>query len=243
MNKILSLLIFISIFSFGCCKKEQVSNDDKVEVIFWHALGGPLGDALDELVNEFNNTHPKIFVKSISMGRYQALSQKVMASIQADTQPDISQVYESWTSEMIDGNVIVSIEDLIKDDPNFTDEDLDDIFDVFIKSNTINGKLWSFPFNKSVRVMYYNKDLFFKYGLDPNKPPITWQDFRTYAKKLTIDEDKDGTPEVYGTNFPVSAWQFENLLLQAGGEILSKDLQPKFADKPGELALNYLNNL
>ena len=162
MKRIILILLVISIFSFGCCKRKQTDKSGKTQVIFWHALGGPLGDALDELVNEFNATHPEIFVKSISMGKYQALSQKLMASIQANTQPDIAQVYESWTSEMISGDVIVSIEDMIAEDPNFGENDLNDIYDVFLKSNTINGKLWSFPFNKSVRVMYYNKDLFKK---------------------------------------------------------------------------------
>jgi ABC-type glycerol-3-phosphate transport system substrate-binding protein len=237
-------IFVIALISFGCCKSKKANSTDKTEVIFWHALGGPLGNALDELVDEFNATHDGIIVNAVSQGNYQALSQKLMASIQADNQPDIGQVYESWTAEMIDGGVIASIDEMIAQDPDFNQDDLDDIYDVFLKSNTIKGGLWSFPFNKSVRVMYYNKDLFFKYGLDPNQPPVSWQDFRNYCKKLTIDDDGDGTPEVYGTNFPVSAWQFENLLLQAGGDILSEDnMRPTFSDEPGLQALNYLNNL
>jgi len=113
------------------------------------------------------------------------------------------------------GNKLVAMDDFIKEDPDFGQEDLDDVFPVFIKSNTIDNRLWAFPFNKSVRVLYYNRDMLFQNDIDPYTPPATWKDFLEYCRKMTKDENKDGTPEVFGTTFPVSAWQFENLLLQA----------------------------
>jgi len=55
-----------------------------VEVIFWHAMGGPLGDMLeDTLIAEFNLLHPDIRVVPVNMGNYNALSQKIMASVMA----------------------------------------------------------------------------------------------------------------------------------------------------------------
>ena len=40
--------------------------------------------------------------------------------------------------------------------------------------STTDGKLLSMPFNSSTPVFYWNKELFKKAGLDPNKPPQTW---------------------------------------------------------------------
>ena len=34
------------------------------------------------------------------------------------------------------------------------------------------------PFNSSTPVLFYNKDAFKKAGLDPNKPPKTWDEVR-----------------------------------------------------------------
>ena len=42
----------------------------------------------------------------------------------------------------------------------------------------------SFPFNSSTAVFYFNKDAFKKAGLDPNKPPKTWQEVVAAAAKL-----------------------------------------------------------
>ncbi|PID27648.1 MAG: ABC transporter substrate-binding protein [Candidatus Cloacimonadota bacterium] len=242
MIKRINILLLVLLFLAGCGKKGI--DENITEVTFWHSMGGPLGEALKELIKEFNETHEDIHIKEIGMGNYTALSQKLMASVQADNNPDIAQVFESWTAGMIKEGKIVAISDFIAADPSFTDEDLDDVYDVYLESNTVNGKFWSFPFNKSVRCLYYNKDLFFQNDLDPNKPPKTWDEFRKVCEVLTKDKDKDGVPEIYGTTFSIAAWQFENLLLQAGGEIMSPDfLTPRFQEEPGVEALEFLNGL
>ncbi len=243
MKKIIILLFVFSILMFSCGKK-QTSNDNVTEVTFWHAMGGPLGVALNKLIDEFNSTHSDIRIKGIGMGNYQALSQKLMASIQTGNQPDIAQVFEAWTANMMKGDVILPLDSLMAADPDFTDEDLKDFFQVFIKSNTIHGKMMSLPFNKSVSVLYYNKDMFFKNKLDPNKPPKTWQEFRDVCKKLTKDLDGDGKIDQWGFTMNISAWQFENLLVEAGGEIMdSTYTKPMFNSKAGLEALNFITTL
>ena len=243
MKKVMALLIILVVVLVGCQKKQKV-NSDVTEVVFWHAMGGPLGDALQQLVDEFNDTHPDIYINAINMGNYTALSQKLMASIQTGNQPNLAQAYEAWTANMIDGDVLVPISDMINEDPNFGVEDLMDFYDVFLKSNTINGKLWSFPFNKSVMVMYYNKDILFQNDINPDNPPKTWQDFRDYCKLLTQDLDGDGSIDQYGATMKISAWKFENLLLQAGGEIMSEDGKtPAFKSPEGVAALDFLTNI
>ena len=41
-----------------------------------------------------------------------------------------------------------------------------------------NGQMLSFPFNSSTTVFYYNKDAFKAAGLDAEKAPATWPDWR-----------------------------------------------------------------
>ncbi len=243
MKRILIILITISLLFVLSCNKGGNTAKGKVEITFWHALGGPLGEALTQMVDEFNQTHKDIHVNAISMGNYQALSQKLMASIQASNQPEIAQVYESWTANLISGDVIVPLNQYIDNDKEFK-ANMQDIYPIFLDSNTVNGQLWSFPFNKSVRVMYYNKDMFYKNKLNPDQPPVNWDEFRKVSKQLTIDTNKDGKPEVWGTNLAISAWQFENLLLQAGGQIMDPTYtKPMFNSQEGIQALDFMNNL
>lgn len=240
MKKIMTLILAVLLlFTFSCGKKAV----SKTTIQFWHGLGGPLGDALTEMVKEYNKTHPEYQVVLNQVSSYEALSQKLMASIQANKQPDIAQVYESWTSKFITADVIVPIEDLIKEDKDFNDKKLEDFYPVFVQSNTFNGKLWSFPFNKSVRMLFYNKDAFVRANLDPNTPPADWNAFLSYCKTFTKDLNGDKQPDTYGTNYAPNAWQFINLLYQAGGQVLDSNGKVVINQKPGVEALTFITDL
>jgi len=62
--------------------------------------------------------------------------------------------------------------------------------------STTDGKLLSMPFNSSTPVLYWNKELLAKAGLDPNKPPTTWPELGEMAKKAIAAGAKCGfTPQ------------------------------------------------
>jgi len=238
MEKVIFFVLLHLCLILSCSTKQHTQ-----EIVFWHALGGPPGDALNEMIKSFNRQHSNIRIKAISMGNYQALSQKIMASIQAKNQPDIAQVYESWTANLIRGDAIVLLDKFIEEDPEFL-ANMSDFFPIFIKCNTFNGKIWSFPFNKSTRVMYYNKDIFYRNGLDYNNPPKTWSEFFTLCKLFTIDKKGTGRIDQWGTSFNTDMWRFENLLLQAGGDIMNEDETiPLFNSTAGVEALNFFLQL
>ena len=231
------IVILCSVFLLSCGQRADHY------IVFWHALGGPLGDALNEMIYDFNREHPYIRIRAISMGNYQALSQKLMASIQAGNQPDLSQVFESWTANLVSGGALLALNDFIDRDEEFR-ENIDDIFPVFLESVTIDGKIWSFPFNKSVRVMFYNKDFFFRNDLDYNEPPRTWEEYLELCLLFTVDTTGDGRINQWGTSFGTDMWRFENLLLQAGGHIMNEDYtQPMFHSSEGIEALNFFDRL
>ncbi len=202
----------------GC--GDRAGGDAVVEVTFWHGMGGPLGRVLNRLVDEFNETHEDIYVNSISMGRYTALSQKIMAAVAAGKPPTMAQAYENWTIELILSKSIVPVQDFVDGPDGLSRESLDDILPVFLENNKWNDVIWSFPFNKSVRALYYNKDLFAASGLDPQHPPVDWDEYLGFARRITRDDDGDGFPEVWGTAGQVTVWMFGNLLLQDGGDWL-----------------------
>jgi len=240
MRRIMIALVLLSLL-LGACGKTITST--KTKITFWHGLSGPLGDTLTNMIIEFNRSQDEIEVVANPISSYTALSQKLMASIQAKKQPDVAQVFESWADQYIEAGVICPLEPFIEEDPNFGEEDLLDIYPVFRNSNTFNDTLYSMPFNKSVRAYFYNKDEFYRNGLDPNYFPRTWDEFREYALMMTRDTDNDGKIDHWGTNFNVNEWQFINLLHQAGGRILDDKGQPAFNSEAGVEALTYITDL
>lgn len=214
--------------------------DSTEPIRFWHAMGGPLGRSLDGLVADYNGGTEK--VECVSMGKYQALSQKIMAAVAAGGPPDIAQCYEAWTANLIENGSVVPLGPFIGGSSPLRDPG--DLYPIFLEGARQKGQIWSFPFNKSVRCLYYNRDMFRSAGLDPDHPPRTWQEYRDIAKRLTVDADGDGEPEQYGLASQITASMFENLLVQNGGSLLNEDETKVAFDSPEGLeALEFMTDL
>lgn len=234
------VIIMMTLLLLSCGKSETVAS--KTTVLFWHSMGGPLGSALNSLIEDFNSTHKDIRVEAVSVGNYTALTQKLTASIQAGNQPDIAQLYENSTVDYINSGVLTPVEKFIKRDQQLLEDIHSDFFPIFISGNTYDGQIWTFPFNKSVRVLYYNKEMFLKFGFDPNQAPETWEDYIEYSKVISAERDEKGNPYIYTTNINSSATQLVNLILQAGGTVY-EDGEVKFASQEGIEALKFLRSL
>ncbi len=217
---------------------------NRVKIVFWHAMGGPLGRVMNDMVARYNASQDKYYVKSICMGGYDTLAKKILASLVAKEAPDISQNYETLTKKFIKHKKIVCLDDLIASE---SENIKDDIIPVLLANNTFDGKLYSFPFNKSVPVLYYNKDLFKKVGLDPEHPPETLYELASYAKIIT--DYHQNTPgedkSVYGFGTSkANVWMFQNRVLQFGGQILSDDGKKCMLDQPPAIqALTFVQDM
>ncbi len=209
-------------------------------------MGGPLGDMLeDSLIAEFNRENPDIEIVPVCMGNYRALSQKIMAGVMAGSPPALAQAYETWTAQLIRGGALVPLDSLMETDETYTDEMWEDFFPVFQANNTFDGRIFSFPFNKSVPLIYYNVDRYDSLGIQPAR---SWEEQREQLHMLTSDVNRDGdmldSEDRWGTAFGTSVWTFECLLAQAGGSLLNQDsTATAFHSPEGVAALDYMTTL
>lgn len=216
---------------------------NRVEVVFWQAMGGPLGKVMKDLVDRYNNSQDKYYIKSVNMGGYDTLAKKLLASLVANEAPDIAQCYETLTKKFIKNKKIVCLDDMIASE---TEDIKSDIIPVLLRNNTYDGKLYSFPFNKSVPVLYYNKDMFKEVGLDPEHPPETWSELASYARIVTnyYKKTKPGAG-IYGYGCSkASAWNYLNKVIEFGGSIVTEDGRKAEFDKPPAIeALRFMQNI
>lgn len=222
-----TLISSLALFSSGCSEEKE---DGVTTIRFWHAMGGPLGETLSAMVKDFNATHPEIKVLDENLASYENLEKKLLASLIAKNQPDIAQMYEAVTLKMALAGKLVQLDPLIDKDEEV---DKDDIVPAMLDNVTFNGKIWAFPFNKSLPVIYYNKEMFKEAGLDPDTPPENWDQFLDFAKKLTKDTDGDGRNDQWGTAFPAeNAWLYFCTVLQYGGQLYDPETNTIGLDSP-----------
>ncbi|MFS0917660.1 ABC transporter substrate-binding protein [Brevibacillus sp. 179-C 1.1 NHS] len=200
----------------------------KTELSFYYpvAVGGPLTKIVDGMAEEFNKQNPDITVKPVYTGSYQDTTTKVQAAVQGKTPPDVAVMLSTELHTMMDMDAILPLDDFIAKDGG--SEYVNDFFPGFMANSQVDGKTYSIPFQRSTIVLYYNKDAFKEVGLDPEKPPTSWDELVQYATKLK----KDGR---YGIEIPSSSftyWMFQALALQNGKNLMSEDGKKVFFDTP-----------
>jgi len=89
-----------------------------------------------------------------------------------------------------------------------------------IATDPTTGKIYGLPQNGYALGIYYNRKMFTAAGLDPDKPPTTWADFRSYAKALKTSSVA-GYAETSSGN--QGGWHFTNWMYTAGGDMQSAD--------------------
>lgn len=209
MKKLLVLiLVVISILSFS-----------KVTIEFWHAMSGWRIELLENMAKEFMATHPDIQVNVQYTGSYRDTFNKTIAAVKAGNAPHVVQIYDIGTRAMIDGNIAVPIGDLIEKDPSI---DLGAFLPQVLNYYTVNGKLYSMPFNSSNAILFYNKTFFKEAGLDPKRPPRTFDELIEYSRKL-VKKDSNGNIIRYGLTWPTHSWFFEQLMAVQDAPLVNND--------------------
>lgn len=154
------------------------------QVTWWHAMGGELGKKLDEIVANYNKSQDKYQVVASYKGSYAETMTAAIAAFRAKQQPDIVQVFEVGTGTMMAAKgAVYPVYQLMKDagaqfDPKAY---LPAVVGYYTDTQ---GNMLSMPFNSSTPILYYNKNVFKKAGLDPNTPPKTWEDVESFSKKI-----------------------------------------------------------
>ncbi|MEX2146250.1 MAG: sn-glycerol-3-phosphate ABC transporter substrate-binding protein UgpB [Candidatus Rokuibacteriota bacterium] len=154
----------------------------KTDIHFWHAMTGQLGEALTAQAKEFNDSQSDYEVKPIRKGTYAETLTAAIAAYRQKNPPHLVQVFEVGTQTMLLSGAVHPVQDLMKEQEiaiNWGDF-IKPVVGYYMK----DGKLYSMPYNSSTPIFYYNKDAFKKAGLDPDKPPKTWKDVESYAKKI-----------------------------------------------------------
>ncbi|WP_035343499.1 ABC transporter substrate-binding protein [Halalkalibacter hemicellulosilyticus] len=193
---------------------EAQNTDGPVTVTFWHAMGGALQEALDELVNMYNAAQDDVIVEAEYQGSYDEALTKFHSVAGTDSAPTMIQVFEIGTMSMVHSGHITPIQDLIDADGY----DMSSLEDNIINYYKIDDQFYSMPFNSSTPVMYYNKDAFEAAGLDPDAPPETYEEIEEASRQIV-----ESNPDMKGFALQAYGWLYEQLLANQGALLMNND--------------------
>ncbi|MFF5796252.1 ABC transporter substrate-binding protein [Streptomyces albogriseolus] len=108
---------------------------------------------------------------------------------------------------------------------------------------TVDGKIYGIPRTGYSMGLIYNRALFEKAGLDPDRPPATWDEVRTAAKKIAaLGDGVVGYADYSAQN--QGGWHFTAELYSQGGDVVSADGKKATVDTPeGHAVLRTLHDM
>ena len=161
-----------------------------VTITFWHGMNGTdpgtQGGTLKALVDQYKQVAPNVTI-NLDFTPYTAseLQQKVTGAIVARSTPDLVQAFESDVAAWYKAGAIAPLDDYVKN--SLTPADLDDIQKTLLDSGRFSqyeNRLLSFPFNRSIYVIYFNKPELTKAGFPDG--PKTWDDVTAACAKIVL---------------------------------------------------------
>lgn len=191
----------------------------RTEIEFWFGLGGGLGEAMDDIIETFNNSQSEVFVKGVKQGDYGETSRLLQAAAAAGQVPATLLMSYQDLNTFSGKGILALLNERIDADPNFNRDDLIPSFMEYCVDD--EGNVMGLPVYGTTQIMYYRKDAFEQAGIDPEWAFLNWQNLAEPAAKMTVQEN--GQTVFYGWE-PMSG--SDNLIDAAysnGAQILSED--------------------
>lgn len=209
------------------------SSSAPVTISFLHIFGGGQGKVVDSLVQKFNASQSSVVVKASRVpGWYSGLLEKLQVLAAADQLPATALAGFSYTSFMNNSMPVVPVSGLIGSDTFSTS-------DYFPKMLALgqnrDGSQIALPFAVSSPVIYANLDAFKAAGIPATEQPKSWQEIRSWAKRLT-----NGSRKGIFFQMDFDTWMFQTLLDSSGGRFASvKEKKVLINSAKGLAVLNY----
>lgn len=207
------LAITLLVSSLVGCSSSNKSGDSvdasgsATTIDFWAPLGGTNGETAQKMVDQFNSEHKDIKVNMLKQKDYYENATKLQAALTSKDQPDVTLLEITQTGTFASENALVDMS-------NYFDKTYQERFFPGLLTNSYyENKFVGVPFNRSTPILYINKDMATKAGLDPAGPK-TWDELKEYATKMTNKSE-----EIYGFETPIDIWFYEAMVMQSGGEI------------------------
>jgi len=170
---LLMLAIFLSILS--SCAPQKKIDPSKIKIEFWTiSLQPRYNDYVNGIISEFQEKHPDVVIEWVDIPM-NAMKQKLLASIAGGVPPDVVNLNSEFAQVLAQNNALVNMDEAVPE------KDKELYFKGLWNAARFEGKNYAIPWYVTTRIVMYNREIFREAGIDPDKPPATWDEVGEYA--------------------------------------------------------------
>lgn len=186
---------------------------EPIQLDFWHAMAGTNGEVTDEIIARFNAAQSDIVVTSTWQGTYDETYNAVLAAMETDTLPNITQNFDIAAQIMLDTGILVPASGLMEADGYDASVFVPAVHDYYSDENGMVGM----AFNSSTPILYYNEGLLAAAGYDELPRDLT------FSQLLEICDAVQATGVEYCITLGQVGWFFEQITANSGGLYYNND--------------------
>ncbi|WP_119274835.1 sn-glycerol-3-phosphate ABC transporter substrate-binding protein UgpB [Taklimakanibacter deserti] len=156
----------------------------KTQVTWWHAMTGANNEVVEKIAKDFNASQQDYELVPVFKGTYPETLNAGIAAFRAGQPPDIIQVFDVGTGVMMNAEGAIKPAAEVLTEAGMAFDKSQYLPGIVAYYSRPDGTMLSFPYNSSSPILYFNKDIFQKAGLDAANPPKTWNEVWDAAKKI-----------------------------------------------------------
>ncbi|MDQ1583980.1 MAG: multiple sugar transport system substrate-binding protein [Microbacteriaceae bacterium] len=210
-----------TVITFAGCSAPGTAAEGKVSITVASLIPGSTKEAFaafDARVKAFEKANPNITLKS---EEYQWTGPTFSTQLAGGTLPDVFNVPFTDSQSLLQNGQLADITAEVKALP-YADKFNKNVLSVAENA----GKIYGLPYGPYAMGLSYNRAIFEKAGLDPNKPPTTWDEVRADAKIIS-----EKVPGVAGymqmTSKNTGGWILATTTYARGGRLETTDSSGK----------------
>jgi ABC-type glycerol-3-phosphate transport system substrate-binding protein len=207
------IVLLATIAALAGCAPSQPAATTKATISVVSLIPGSKPEAFaafDDQVKQFEKANPSI---TVNTQEYEWTGPTFAAQLAGGTLPDVFTIPFTDGKTLIENGQLADITSLVKALP----------YAAKFNPNVLNaaqdpsGKIFGVPTAAYGNALHYNRALFTKAGLDPNKPPTTWAEVRKDAKIISDKTGVAGYMQMSQNN--TGGWQLTTADASRGGVV------------------------
>jgi len=182
----LTFLVFVAAFvcGTGCVRAPSDRTEDgRILVEYWEKWTGFEGDAMQAVVDDFNRSQDRIFVRKLTVSN---IDHKMMLATAGGNPPDLAGLWSHNIPVYAEKGALTPLNRLLEE-AGIT---RDDYIPVFWDLCQLRGFMWALPSTPASVALHWNKKMFRDAGLDPERPPRTIEELDRMGEQITLVEVK-----------------------------------------------------
>lgn len=168
-----TVLTILIVMLMGC---GEANEDDGIRLSFWQFWTSPdVKPTVEKLVADFERAHPEMKIDLVDL-TWSDGHEKIVVAFSTGSAPDIVELGSDWIGEFAFKGVLADLTPFYDSAAQYL---------LMWEPSTVGERVYAIPWLLGTRVLYYNRELMVRAGIQADSAPTSWGQLLDYSKRIS----------------------------------------------------------